>query len=45
VNPQRRSGWHVAGIVLAVVIGILGLAILGGFVLVAVGMAQWGSNK
>jgi hypothetical protein len=41
----RRSGWRYAGIVLAVVIGVLGLALVGAFVLVVVGMAQWGSNK
>jgi hypothetical protein len=41
----NRSGWQYAGIVLAVVIGILGLALLGAFVLVVVGMGQWGSNK
>jgi hypothetical protein len=40
-----RGGWSTAGIVLAIVLGILGLAVLGAAVLFVVGLSNWGSNK
>jgi hypothetical protein len=39
------TGWQVVGIVVAVVLGVCGLALVAGFVLVAVGMNMWASNK
>jgi hypothetical protein len=38
-------GWSTAGIVLAVVIAILGLAVLAGAVLYVVAVSNLGSNK
>jgi len=42
---RPRGGWSTAGIVLAVVIGILGLVVVAGAVLFVVGLSNWGSNK
>ncbi len=45
-EPRRpRARWSTAGIVLAVVIAVLGLAVLAGAVLFVVGISQMGSNK
>ncbi|MFF3563302.1 hypothetical protein ACFYXS_24965 [Streptomyces sp. NPDC002574] len=41
----RRSPWAVVGIVLAVVLGIAGLAVVAAFVLFSVALSNWGSNK
>lgn len=40
-----RAGWSTVGVVLAVIIFILGLALLAGAVLFVVGISNWGSNK
>jgi hypothetical protein len=49
VTTPPRSGWllfwSVVGAVLAVVLVICGLAAVAGFVLVAVAMNSYGSNK
>ena len=42
---RRWEWWQIAGIVLAVVIAIAGLAILAFIVLFMVAMANFGSNK
>jgi hypothetical protein len=42
---RRRSWWHVAGVVLAVVLAIAGLVAIGLLVLVVVAMNNVGSNK
>jgi hypothetical protein len=42
--PQR-SVWTIIGIVLAVVLGIGGLAVVGFAVLLYVGMSHYASNK
>ena len=45
-RPRRAlTGWQGAGIALAVVLGVCGLAVLAFGVLLVVGMNQWGSNK
>ncbi len=52
-NPRRapraarpqRSMWAIAGIALAVILALGGLAIVGLAVVVFVGMSQYGSNK
>ncbi|MEU6340481.1 hypothetical protein ABZ883_05950 [Streptomyces sp. NPDC046977] len=41
----RRSPWVTAGVVLAVVLTVAGLAVLGLFVLASVALSNWGSNK
>ena len=42
---RQRSAWGVAGVVLAVVLVIGGLALVGAIVVLAVGMSHYGSNK
>jgi hypothetical protein len=42
---RRRSWWQVAGVVLAVVLAIAGLAAIGLLVLFVVAMNNMGSNK
>jgi hypothetical protein len=42
---RQRSAWGVAGVVLAVVLVIGGLALVGAIVVFAVGMSHYGSNK
>jgi len=48
-HPARRSprlsGWAIAGIVLATVVGLCGLAFLLMIILVGVAMNSYGSNK
>ena len=46
-HQQRppKSGWQIAGIVLAVIVAIGGLAILALVVAFFVAMSQFGSNK
>jgi hypothetical protein len=44
MRPRRRQ-WSVVGIVLAVLLGIAGLAVLAFAVVFIVGLNQWGSNK
>jgi hypothetical protein len=39
------SAWKVLGVTLAVLVGILGLAVLGAIILLAVAMNSYGSNK
>ncbi|MDX3071930.1 hypothetical protein ACIP98_26650 [Streptomyces sp. NPDC088354] len=41
----RRSPWATAGVVLAVVLGMTGLAVVGVLVLASVALSNWGSNK
>jgi hypothetical protein len=41
----RSRRWSTAGIVVAVLLGIAGLAILASAVIFVVGLNQWGSNK
>jgi hypothetical protein len=43
--PPRWSGWKIAGIVLATVVGLCGLALLMVVILVAVSFNSLGSNK
>ncbi|MFJ4844368.1 MULTISPECIES: hypothetical protein [unclassified Streptomyces] len=45
LRRPRRSPWATAGIVLAVVLTVAGLAVLGLFVLASVALSNWGSNK
>ena len=42
---RAHSAWRVAGVVLAVVLGVGGLALIAFVVFMAVAMNQWGSNK
>jgi hypothetical protein len=42
---RRRSGWQVAGIVLAVVVGVLGLAAVSAAVLFMLAINSWADNK
>jgi hypothetical protein len=42
---QSWSGWKIAGIVVATVIGLCGLALLMGIILVVVSLNSYGSNK
>ena len=42
---SRRSVWSGLGIALAVVLGILGLLVVGFFVVMIVGLSNYGSNK
>lgn len=39
------SVWNIAGIALAAVLVVGGLAVVGFYVLLFVGLSQWGSNK
>jgi hypothetical protein len=41
----RSRQWRAVGIVLAVLLGIAGLAVLAFVVVFIVGLNQWGSNK
>jgi hypothetical protein len=41
----RSRRWGTVGIVLAVLLGIAGLAVLAFAVVFIVGLNQWGSNK
>ncbi|WP_037571188.1 hypothetical protein [Phaeacidiphilus oryzae] len=44
--PRRpRSGWAVFGVVVAVLLVLAGLALVAFYVLLIVGLSQWGSNK
>lgn len=46
LGPARgRSVWAIIGIILAVVLGIGGLAVVGVMVLLFVGLSHYGSNK
>lgn len=40
-----RSGWSILGQIVAVVLCLGGLAVVGYFVLIAIALSQWGSNK
>jgi hypothetical protein len=42
---QRRSWWHYLGLALAIGLVVAGLAAIAFFVLLAVGLNQWSSNK
>jgi hypothetical protein len=42
---RRRSWWFYAGITLAVVLAIAGLAFVAFIILVAISLSQWGNNK
>jgi hypothetical protein len=46
-TPRRapRSGWQVAGLVVAVVLGVAGLVTVALGILFAVAMNSWASNK
>ena len=44
-EPKTRSPWRVVGVVAAVLLAVLGLAIGAIIVLFFVGMASYGSNK
>jgi len=44
-EPKTRSPWRVVGIVAAVLLAVLGLAIVAIIVTFAVGMASYGNNK
>jgi len=45
-GPRRAlTGWQMVGLVLSIVLGVCGLAVLAFGVLVVVGMNQWASNK
>ena len=43
--PARWSGWKIAGVALATVLGLCGLALLMLIVLFVVAMNSYGSNK
>ena len=44
-HGARWSGWKIAGVVLATVVGLCGLALLMVVILFAVAMNSYGSNK
>ena len=44
-EPPRRNGWHIAGIVLAWVVGIAGLLAVGAAILFMVALNRWANNK
>ena len=45
VPPSRRSPWRTAGMVLAVVVAIGGLAMVAFTIWFVVALGSWGSNK
>lgn len=44
-DPPPLNGWSIAGIVLASVVAICGLALFALVIVVYVGMSSYGSNK
>ncbi|GAA4349692.1 hypothetical protein [Angustibacter luteus] len=42
---RPRSGWQIAGLVLAVVLGVTGLVVVAGAVLFMVAINSWADNK
>lgn len=43
--PRRHSVWSVLGTVVAVALGVFGLMVVAGFVLLIIGLNNYGSNK
>jgi hypothetical protein len=44
-RARRRTWWSYAGVTLAVVLAIAGLALVAFIILVAISLSQWGNNK
>ncbi len=42
---RRRTGWEVAGVVVAVAVGVLGLVAVAGAILFMVALNSWADNK